>query len=218
MKLKANARGGSGGTFVFFVLMCLATAAAAVIEVRNYIEYPCLEVFHNKTGDVTVTLYHRGAARRNAAVFYEQGGLLSIPPEFITRVFYLDEGGERGSATERFEELSWSRDGSAMFATRASDSPRPGGSDSAEILWLYDFDSDVFYKVAGSAVPGRGAEAPQRFLQRYLYEKKGGPGVVVAHWFELGKKQNYAFSWETTRWNKALKTAEEATPVLAAGF
>ena len=206
VKLRTHAKGGNGssGTFFFFLCLCLATAAAAIIEVRNYIEYPCLQEFSNARGDIRVTLYHRGAARRNAAVFFEQGGLLSVPPKFVTRLFYLEENGERNSETERFEDLSWSRDGGAMFATRAE--AAPGAAE--ELLWLYDFDSSVLYRVEGAAIPGRGAEASQSFLQRYLYERKGGPGAVVARWFELGRKENYTFSWETTRWNRAIETAE----------
>jgi hypothetical protein len=218
MRLKANARGG-GGAFFFFVCFCLAAAAAAVIEIRNYIEYPCLQEFRNARGDVKVTLYHRGAAQRNAAVFFEHGQLLSLPPEFITRLFYMDESGGRGAETERFEDLSWSRDEGAMFATRAA--ARSGGPE--EILWIYDFDSRVFYRVAGAAIPGRGAEASQAFLQRYLFERKGGPGMVVARWFELGKKENYTFSWETTRWNRAIEAAQQLpesadSTGIAAGF
>lgn len=203
-RLKANAGGGSGGAFFFFVCFCLATAAAAVIEIRNYIEYPCIQEYMNDRGDVKVILYHRGAAQRNAAVIYEHGRFQSVPPEFMTRLYYLDEGGERGSETERFEDLSWSRDGGAMFATRASISP--GAAE--EILWLYDFDLGVFYRVADARIPGRGGEVSSSFLNRYLYERKGGPGTVIARWFELGKKENYSFSWETTRWNKVIKAAE----------
>ena len=207
-RLRANAKGGgSTGAFFFFICFCLATAAAAVIEIRNYIEYPSLQVFRNARGNVKMTLYHRGAAQRSAAVFYEHGQLLSEPPVFITRLYYLDEPGGRGSETERFEDLCWSRDGSAMYATRA---PAPSGGPE-EILWLYDFDSKMFYRVADARIPGHGAEAPQAFLQRYLYERKAGPGNVVARWFELGRKENYIFSWETTRWNRAIEEADLVT-------
>ena len=123
MRLKANAKGGGhGGALFFFVCFCLATTAAAVIEIRNYIEYPSLQEFRNARGDVKVTLYHRGAGLRNAAVFFEQGGLLSVPPKFITRLYYLEEGGERGSETERFEDLSWSRDGRSASRILVADS------------------------------------------------------------------------------------------------
>lgn len=206
-KTRARAAGGgSGVAFFFFVCLILATAAALVIEVRNYIEYPCVQQFRNFRGDVTLTLYHRGAARRSATVFMEQGGLLN-KPRFITRLFYLEENGERGSGTERFEELGWSSDGGAVFATRQDTSSRAAASLIPEILWLYDIDSGIFYRVTDSAIPGRGAEASQAFLQRYLYERKGGPGKVIARWFHLGKKEGYAFSWQTTRWNRAAEAA-----------
>ncbi len=96
-----------------------------------------------------------------------------------------------------------------MFATRQSSASQAAGSAIPEILWLYDIDSGIFYRVSGSALPGRGAEASQNFLQRYLYEQKGGPGKIIANWFDLGKKENYAFSWQTTRWNRAAEAAVE---------
>lgn len=206
LKARTSSGGGSGFAFFFFVCLCLATGAAAIIEVRNYIEYPCVQQFRSFRGDVTLTLYNRGAARRNATVFIEQGSLLN-KPRYLTRLHYLEEGGERGSKTERFEQLSWSSDAGAVFATRQSSLSQAAASAIPEILWLYDIDSGVFYRVNDSAIAGRGAEASQNFLQRYLYEEKGGPGKVIANWFDLGKKENYAFSWQTTRWNRAAKAA-----------
>ncbi|MGK0187541.1 MAG: hypothetical protein ACI9R3_003329 [Verrucomicrobiales bacterium] len=208
LKARTSSGGGSGFAFFFFICLCLATAAAVIIEVRNYIEYPCVQQFPSFRGDVTLTLYNRGAARRSAVVFIEQGSLLN-KPRYLTRLHYLEEGGERGSKTERFEQLSWSSDAGAVFATRQSNLSQAAASVIPEILWLYDIDSGVFYRVNDSAIPGRGAEASQNVLQRYLYEEKGGPGKVIANWFDLGKKENYAFSWQTTRWNRAAKAAKE---------
>ena len=210
-RLKARARSGGGGShfpFFFFICLTLATAAAVVIEVRNYIEYPCIQQFLSFRGDVTLTLYNRAAARPSAIVFIEQGSLLN-KPRYLTRLHYLEEDGERGSKTERFEQLSWSSDSGAVFATRQSSASQAAVSVIPEILWLYDIDSGIFYRVNDSTLPGRGAEASQNFLQRYLYEQKGGPGKIIANWFDLGKKENYAFSWQTTRWNRAAEAAVE---------
>ncbi|MEZ5323676.1 MAG: hypothetical protein R3F19_01210 [Verrucomicrobiales bacterium] len=208
LKARTSSAGGGGSRFAFFFFICLtlATAAAVIIEVRNYIEYPCVQQFLSYRGDVTLTLYNRGAARRSAIVFIEQGSLLN-KPRYLTRLHYLEENGERGSKTERFEQLSWSSDAGAVFATRQTSTSQAAASAIPEILWLYDIDSSVFYRVNDCAIPGRGAEASQNFLQRFLYEEKGGPGKIIANWFDLGKKENYAFSWQTTRWNRAAKAA-----------
>ena len=158
------------------MFLCVATVGAAVIEIRNYIEYPALQQFSNRRGDVVLTLYHRGAARRSAMVLFEQRGRSPNTPEPIAPLHYLEENGSRGERTERFEELAWTLDGSAVFATRGKRAP----GDPDEILWLYDFEQGILYRVPDATAVDGGVEMPPHLLHRYLVAKKGGPGETIA--------------------------------------
>ena len=199
---KKSKKKGSPLAFSIFLLLSLAVATAAVIEIRNFINYPTLQQFRNDEQDTILSLFHTGAGRRSAAVFLEHGA--KEQPEYITRLYYIDDQGERGSPTERFDELCWSKDGSALVATRVTkESAGPVGI--PDILWLYDLTGKMFYRAVDAAIPGQGAEAKQSFLQRYLHERKAGLGPPIVRWFELGQKENYIFSWQATRWNRALR-------------
>ena len=42
-----------------------------------------------------------------------------------------------------------------------------------------------------------------------LLRVKGGLGHHILHWYEMGKKENYVFSWKAHHWNRLSRADRE---------
>ena len=101
-------------------------------------------------------------------------------------------------------ELRWTNDATAVVATR-----RPTRADpELRPIWIFDVGSRTRFaidEVVGDRLLGPG------HLEAVL-RVKGGLGHTVAHWYELGKREDYVFSWKAHHWDRLAAAGEGLAP------
>lgn len=180
------------------IAFVVATVAFAVIrEGINYLEYPSLQTIPFPADGRELILYHRGTAKRQATLFVRELDPQASPQRIATLNYDASEASDirRASNSEPLlGTLSWTFDHTALVAsTRASRlelDPPP--------LWIFDVGSRTLY---AHGQERSGQRIQKKHLEAIL-KVKGGTGPAIVRWYEMGKKENYVFSWKAHHWNK----------------
>lgn len=183
--------------FLLFVTLLLGIAAALVIEVRNYIDYPSIDQFESPSGDHLLTIYHRGSGERHGQVLIETG---TSGPHQICQIRYADAD-RAADPPSAFEELRWSGDSSCVIATRVAMRSKIMPH---EVLWIYDSTNRRLFLDEDAQPQLDATSGSQADLVEFLFSR-GGRGEPITNWYQLGKKERYLFSWQTTKWERALE-------------
>lgn len=208
---------------VFLILLTLGGAMTA-IEVRNVLRHPSV-LFRSGPKDAPrLIFYQKGRASAREAFLLDEPAGPEGPPRLIQRIDCRPQFNEIG-------EIRWTADGRAVYA--AGRTPQSRGV--PVVRWLYEFsvrppataaaapdkskpasaatltnsqpppEGRLYISEPAFALPGRTAfvETPAALTARWKQHQGAGP--VAAVWYELGPKGDHLFSWQTTRWEKALE-------------
>ena len=178
-----------------FLLLVAGLLLLGVAELLNLLRHPSLSRVKGPAGAQRVVIYQKGrAANREAWLLIEPEGELG-PPHCFQRIDCSGDDSTTG-------DIRWSFDGHALYATRRKaasieEADRP--------LWVYDFKEKKLWSLDEKPLASRlemhaGTEAQ---LVR-LINDRGGKGPVAVAWYDLGKRGEYLFAWQITRWEKAL--------------
>ncbi len=183
-------------TAVKFLVLTIAVVTVAFAVIReglNYLNYPSLQIIRYPADRREIVIYHRGSSQRKATLFVRKLDPKASPVK-IADLNYKDTIAPAAEEDPLMGKLSWTADGTAVVAmgreTRSEPDPPP--------LWIYDVGSYTLYS------PGKfrsGQIMGQEHIDAIL-KVKGGVGHPIAQWYQLGKKENYVFSWKAHHWNR----------------
>ncbi len=183
---------------VFFLLLGLLAALLA-IEVRNGLRHPGVRRVPGPKGAPALTFYEKGyASAREAWLFDEPKGTRG-PPRLIQRIDCRPQMTDIG-------EIRWTTDGQAVYAAGRTAQSRG----VPVVRWLFEFSNGRLYVSRPElGLPGRTVfvEDPAALTARWHQHKGAGP--LAAAWYDLGALGPGLFSWQATRWEKALPDSPE---------
>ena len=178
---------------VFGLLLGLLIALAAV-EVRNVLRHPSVMLIKAPKEGPALTFYHKGAASAREAWLFDEPQGSAGPPRLIQRIDCRPDNTLIG-------EIRWTGDGKAVYATGRTPLQRgvPG------LRWIFEFGSGrLFCSTPDLALPGRTAYVEKSADLTARWRQHQGAGPLAAAWYALGAQGPHLFSWQTTRWEKAL--------------
>lgn len=178
---------------VFFLLLGLLAALLA-IEVRTGLRHPGVMRVPGQKGAPALTFYQKGYASAREAWLFDEPEGTNGPPRLIQRIDCRPQMTDIG-------EIRWTSDGQAVYA--AGRSPQSRGLPM--VRWLFEFPNGRLYVSRPElGLPGRTVfvEDPAALTARWHHHKGAGP--LAAAWYDLGALRPRLFSWQTTRWEKAL--------------
>jgi hypothetical protein len=191
-------------TAIKFLVLTTVTAVIAFAIIRegiNYLEYPSLQILSFPEDTCELILYHRGIADRRATLFIRDIDHRATPQRIANLNYDADKRSSSRSEKSKmplFGTLSWTSDRTALVATTRADrsqlAPVP--------LWVFDTGSRTLYET-GQFLQGQ--QLGKEHLEK-LVSLKGYIGAPIVQWYELGKKDNYVFSWKATHWNRLAGT------------
>jgi len=181
-----------------FLLLVAALLVLVAAELLNLLRHPSLSRLKGPGGVQRLVIYQKGrAANREAWFLTEPDGELG-PARCFQRIDCTGDDTTTG-------DVRWSFDGQALYATRRKaasieEADRP--------LWVYDFKEQKLWSLDEKPLSSHlemhsGSEA--RLVR--LINDHGGKGPVAVSWYDLGKRGDYLFAWQITRWEKALPQA-----------
>ncbi len=178
-----------------FLLLVAALLVLGVAELLNLMQRPSLTRITGPAGARQLVIYQKGrAANREAWLLTEPQGELG-PAHCFQRIDCTEDDRITG-------DIRWSFDGQALYATR-----RKAGSieEADRPLWVYDFRELKLWSLDARALAGGLPmhAADEAGLVRMINDR-GGKGPVAVSWYDLGKRGDYLFAWQITRWEKAL--------------
>lgn len=206
--------------FVFLLLFLLVGGMTA-LEVRNVLRHPSVLFRAGPKGAPGLVFYQKGHASAREAFLLDEPDGPDGPPRLIQHIDCRPQFSDIG-------EIRWTADGKAVYA--AGRTPQSRGV--PVIRWLYVFSSEensaagglgkqkaaaasesaatrpkqgrLYISQPDYALPGRTAfvEKPDALTARWHLHQGAGP--LAAAWYDLGAKGGHLFSWQTTRWEKAL--------------
>ena len=182
-----------------FALFVAALLLLGVMELLNLMRRPSLTRVKGPAGANRLVIYQKGrAANREAWLMTEPQGEAG-PARCFQRIDCTEDDRQTG-------DLRWSYDGHALYATR-----RKGATieEADQPLWAYDFKAGKLWSLDAKPLAGHleMTSATERQLVQ-LINDHGGKGPVAAAWYELGKRGEYLFAWQITRWERALPRVE----------
>gem|GEM_PF-2256438 len=183
---------------VFFLLLGLLAALLA-IEVRNGLRHPGVLRVPGPKGAPALTFYQKGYASAREAWLFDEPQGSNGPPRLIQRIdcrpWMTDIG-----------EIRWTSDGQAVYAAGRN----PSSRGLPVVRWLFEFSNGRLHVSRPEpGLPGRTVfvEDPAALVARWHQHKRAGP--LAAAWYDLGALRPRLFSWQTTRWEKALPDSSE---------
>jgi hypothetical protein len=187
--------GGSWKPRVFFWLLAAALLLLAVAELLNVMQRPSLTYLRGPAGANGLVLYQKGRAGSREAWLLTEPLAEAGPPVCFQHVYCTKKDQTTG-------DLRWSFDGLALYATRR----RAASIEAADRpMWVYEFGPGKLWSLDGSPqehhlpVTTANETALVEIINRH-----GGKGPVAVSWYDLGKRGEYLFAWQITRWEKAL--------------
>jgi len=178
-----------------FFLLAAALLVLGVAELLNVMRRPSLTRVKGPAGAHQIIIYQKGrAANREAWLLTEPQGEAG-PARCFHRIDCTEDDRLTG-------DIRWSFDGHALYAAR-----RKGKSieEAERPLWVFDFKERKLWSLNEQPLASRLEmhSAGEAQLVR-LINDRGGKGPVAVSWYDLGKRGEYLFAWQITRWEKAL--------------
>jgi hypothetical protein len=186
-----------------FLLLLAALLLLGGAELLNLLRRPSLSRIKGPAGARQLVIYQKGrAANREAWLFVEPEGERA-PPHCFHRIDCTENDTLTG-------DLRWSFDGHALYAVRR----RPATLEEAERpLWVYDFKERKLWsldpKPLASGLPMHAATEAQLVS---LINAGTGKGPIAVSWYDFGKRGEYLFAWQITRWENGLPKKVEPEP------
>jgi len=187
--------GGAWKPRLFFWLLAGAVLLLGVMELLNVMRSPSLSRAKGPAGASSFVLYQKGRPASREAWLLTEPAADAGPPVCFQRIDCTKKDEVTG-------DIRWSFDGAALYATRR----RPATIDAADRpLWVYEFaerklwslhDEPLAHRLPMSAATEAGLVD--------IINRHGGKGPVAAPWYDLGKRGEYLFAWQITRWERAL--------------
>ncbi len=186
---------------VFLLLLGLGVALLAV-EVRNALRHPSLLRVPAPQAGPSLAFYQKGAAAAREAWLFDEPQGSAGPPRLIQRI-------DCRPSNTLIGEIRWTADGGAVYA--AGRNPVPRGA--PQVRWLFEFAGGrLFVATPDQALPGRTVFVEEAATLASRWRQHGGAGPVAAAWYVLGAQGPRLFSWQTTRWEKALPAFSDDAP------
>jgi len=186
-----------------FLLLVAALLLLGGVELFNVLKRPSLSRVKGPAGAERFVLYQKGrAANREAWLLAEPEGELG-PPECFQWIDCTEDDHTTG-------DLHWSFDGHLLYAVRR----KPATLEEADLpLWVYDFKERKLWALDEKPpfiwMEKHSATSLQMVRQ---INEHGGKGPVAVPWYELGKRGEYLFAWQITRWEKVLPKKPDPPP------
>jgi hypothetical protein len=187
--------GGAWKPRFFFWLLVAAVLLLAGAELLNLMRRPSLTYLRGPAGASGIVLYQKGRAGNREAWLFTEPQADAGPPVCFHRVDCTEKDKVTG-------DLRWSFDGLALYATRR----RPGSIEAADRpLWVYEFNGAKLWALNDEVQKyGLPTSAATEKALVEIINRHGGKGPVAVSWYDLGKRGEYLFAWQITRWEKVL--------------
>ena len=156
---------------------------------------PSLTRYSGFAGAGKFVLFQKGSPRERRAWLFVEPDADAGPPV----CFQTLDCSEKDTLTG---DIRWSYDGAALYASRR----RAESIEAADRpLWVYEFTTGKLWTLNPGALPAglTGIEGDEATLVDII-NRHGSKGPVAVSWYDLGKRGNYLFAWEITRWQQAL--------------
>ena len=183
---------------VFFLLMGLL-GTLLVVEVRNGLRHPGVLRVAAPRGAPTLTFYQKGYASAREAWLFDEPQGSNGPPRLIQRIDCRPQLTDTG-------EIRWTADGQAVYAAGRTAQSRG----VPMVRWLFEFTTGRLYVSRPElALSGRTVFVENAAALTTRWHQHKGAGALAAAWYDLGALGPRLFSWQVTRWEKALPEALE---------
>lgn len=191
--------GGAWKPRLFFWLLIASVLLLCVMELLNVMQRPSLTRLNGPAGANNIVLYQKGRAGSREAWVFAEPRSDTGPPVCFQRIDCTE-------ADDRTGDLRWSFDGAALYATRRKASTIEAAD---RPLWVYEFASGKLFSLSDNAPGNRltTTVATEAGLVKII-NHHGGKGPVAVSWYDLGKRGDYLFAWQITRWERALPPAK----------
>jgi hypothetical protein len=187
--------GGAWKPRLFFWLLVAAMLLLTVAELLNVMRRPSLTYLKGPAGASGLVLYQKGRAGSREAWLLAEPQAEAGPPVCFHHIDCTEKDQSTG-------ELRWSFDGLALYATRRR---APSIEAADRPLWVYEFNAAKLWSLNDD--PQKHHLPVTSATETDLVEtinRHGGKGPVAVSWYDLGKRGEYLFAWQITRWEKAL--------------
>ncbi len=201
-KQKAKSKVSPGGAWkprLVFWLLAAAVGLLSAAELLNVMRHPSLLRLPGPAMANRVVLYQKGRPGSREAWLFMEPLADSGPAVCFQRIDCTEEDRLTG-------DLRWSFDGAALYASRrkassieATDRP----------LWVFEFATQKLWSLDDT--PRAHHLTMQAATEAGLVDiinSHGGKGPAAISWYDLGKRGDYLFAWQITRWENALPHAK----------
>ena len=191
---KVSTRGAWIPRLVFWLLVTSVVLLGAA-ELLNVMQRPSLSRFTGPALANHFVIYQKGRAGNREAWLLVEPQAESGPAACFQRIDCTEADRITG-------DLRWSFDGAAIYAARRKASTIDG---TDRPLWVYEFNTRKLW--SGDDQP-LAHQLPMNAATEAglvdIINRHGGKGPVAVSWYDLGKRGDYLFAWQITRWEQAL--------------
>ena len=204
---KVSTRGAWTPRLVFW-LLAAAVLLLVVAEMLNVMRRPSLTRLAGPAQANHVVLYQKGRSGSREAWLLMEPRAESGPAWCFQRIDCTEADRLTG-------DVRWSFDGAALYAARRKAATIEG---SDRPLWVFEFASKKLWSLDDQP---RAHHLPMHPATEAglvdIINSHGGKGPVAVSWYDLGKRGDYLFAWQITRWENALAKlpAEPGVPPAA---
>jgi hypothetical protein len=180
---------------IFFWLLAGAILLLGVMELLNVMRRPSLVRAKGPAGVNGFVLYQKGRAGEREAWLMAEPRADAGPPVCFQRIDCTAKDDLTG-------DLRWSFDGAALYADRRK---APSIEAADRPLWVYEFAGGKLWSLHDTPLEHNLPMLPATEAGLVdIINRHGGKGPVAASWYEFGKRGEYLFAWQITRWERAL--------------
>jgi len=166
-----------------------------VAELLNVMRRPSFSRLKGPAEANHFVLYQKGRAANREAWLFMEPQAESGPAVCFQRIDCTKEDRMTG-------DIRWSFDGAALYAARRKASSIEAAD---RPLWVFDFAKQQLWSIDDKPLAHHlPLHAATEAALVNLINSHGGKGPVAVSWYELGKRGEYLFAWQITRWENAL--------------
>ena len=200
-KQKAKTKISPGGAWkprLVFWLLAAAVGLLGVAELLNVIRRPSLLRLPGPAMANRFVLYQKGRPASREAWLLMEPQAESGPAVCFQRIDCTEADRMTG-------DIRWSFDGAALYASRRKASSIEGTN---RPLWVFEFATRKLWSLDETPLARHlPVKAATEAGLVDIINSHGGKGPAAISWYDLGKRGDYLFAWQITRWEKALPHA-----------
>lgn len=197
-KKKASSKISTRGAWkprVVFWLLAAAVILLGAFELLNVMQRPSFARLAGPAQVNHIVLYQKGRAANREAWLLMEPQAESGPALCFQRIDCTEADRMTG-------DIRWSFDGAALYAARRKAATIEGAD---RPLWVFEFATKKLWSGDDQPLAHHLATHPATEAGMVaIINRHGGKGPVAVSWYDLGKRGDYLFAWQITRWERAL--------------